>query len=72
MKFKEYLASLNAIAEKRPESLDYIVIYAIDDEGNGFQRVNCDGLIGHYDGEYRGEFEDEKDTTDPLNAVCIN
>ena len=83
MKFKDYLNNLNKQLKENPEIGEYETIYSIDDEGNGYQIVNYDeASIGHFDGEYHGEFipkehvdeepeyYEDQDTTP--NAVCIN
>ena len=47
MKLKDYVKELNAIAEKFP---DLDVMYAIDDEGNGFDAVkNAPCLYNPFD-----------------------
>lgn len=74
MKFKEYLAELNKIAKKNPETLNMDVIYSKDDEGNGYQQVSYEPSKGFYDGdEFTGEghFEECEITENP-NAICIN
>ena len=74
MKFNEYLTELNKIAKKNPETLSMDVIYARDDEGNGYQQVSYKPSKGFYDGdEFTGEaqFEEEEITEKP-NAICIN
>jgi hypothetical protein len=69
MTFEEYLSSLNKIAKEKPETLKYIVVYSHDDEGNNFQKVNYDGTLGNFDGDYYGNFDQDGE---PKNAICIN
>ena len=68
MKFRQYLERLNCLAKNRPESLDLEVVFSKDDEGNGYNFVNYEPSIGHFDGERNGDFEEEKLN----NAICIN
>ncbi len=74
MKLKEYIEKINKLAEMRPETLEYDVITAKDDEGNGFNIVHNTLTIGHFDGERDGDFiYDEGDGyEEPDNAVCLN
>lgn len=68
MTFKEYLDKLKKIAKDKPETLDFTVITAIDDEGNGFNPVFFDSSIGQFED---GEFDTETDKEN-FNAICIN
>jgi hypothetical protein len=66
MKLKDYIKSLQNVIDEDPETADYKVVYAIDDEGNGF------GLVGHSPtfGNYKdGEFDTEDEN---INSICIN
>ncbi len=86
MKFKDYLKMLNDFAEANPESLEYITLYAKDDEGNGYQEVHYDPTLGHSEGGYNAEFsslesieENFQDDPEeyskedyPINSICIN
>lgn len=68
MKFKDYLEKLNKIAKDIPESLDYAVVYSIDEEGNSFKNVEFNPSTGVFE-------EDESSfiaTTKKRNAICIN
>ena len=66
MKLREYIEQLQKFAEMNPETLDMDVIYARDDEGNGFQEVHYAPSKGFYeDMEFQEGDED-------VNAVCIN
>lgn len=81
MKFKEYLENLNKLAEENPETLDMTVVYAKDDEGNGFQEINYAPSIGNFDHEYHGEFSSQENIAEEpeeypedieMNAICVN
>ena len=39
MKLREYLEALNQLVKDNPQALDMEVVYAKDDEGNGYQYV---------------------------------
>lgn len=77
MKLKEYVENLNKLLETNPESAEYEVVYARDDEGNGFRGIYFQPSIGNFNGdEYYPEesFEDcfEEGENPVVNAVCIN
>lgn len=78
MKLKEYLANLKKLVEENPDSLEYEVIYSIDNEGNAYKRVYSWGpTLGiHDDNEFciieDDEDEDDSYTKDDINAICIN
>ena len=78
MLLSEYIKELQKLVEESPEALDMEVVYAKDDEGNGFQTVSCTPCVGNYDGEQWGEFQPEEYLAEDgeegyeLNAVCIN
>ena len=70
MKLKDYLEELNKIVKEKPESLEWKVVYAKDDEGNGYQTVSYLPSYGSFDGEdfydrYVEEALGEK-------VVCLN
>lgn len=67
MKLKDFAANINKLMEDRPETREFEVVSARDDEGNGFNLVSYEPSVGNYDGDER-EFTEEKE----LNAVCIN
>ena len=81
MKLKEYAKLINKLAEEYPDAL---VVYASDDEGNSFQKVNHAGTVGFFSGNHHGDFIDlgsveenaDNDFEDYVgkkpNAVCIN
>jgi hypothetical protein len=66
MKLKEYLEKLNKIAKDQPQTLDFEVISAIDDEGNGYNPIYFDPTLGEFED---GDFQTE---TENFNAICIN
>lgn len=74
MKFKNYLASLNKMAELHPETLEFEVVYSSDEEGNTFNRVVYEPTIGVFNGPYNGEFYSGDDIDEDMkpNAVCLN
>lgn len=50
MKFKRYLAILNNLAKNNPKTLEFDVMYSIDDKGNEYKEVHMDpGSVGHKD-----------------------
>jgi hypothetical protein len=63
MKLTEYIQDLQQIESKHGGDLE--VIYATDDEGNGFNTVVFTPTACNWDGEETGNGED-------INAVCIN
>jgi len=83
MKLKEYLKKLQEFVKDNPEVLEYEVIYAKDDEGNGYQSVNYPPSTIGYFNESEWEFIDvdqfkeyeeytEAETKLTANAICIN
>lgn len=72
MTLEYYLDWLNNLLKERPELATATVVYAIDDEGNSFQQVNCNGTVWKFD-EWCWSFITEHDEAfDWVNAVCIN
>lgn len=85
MKLKEYIETLQEFVKQNPQALDYKVIYAKDDEGNGYQEIHYSPSVGHTEDEYHiedfltveyidemiEEGDCEKDDY-PLNSVCVN
>lgn len=61
MKFKEYLAKLNKLAQDDPNVLELPVVYSKDDEGNQFRFVGHDPVVGKF-----GVKRDE------IRSVCVN
>jgi hypothetical protein len=79
MKLKDYVESLQKVLNENPDAANFKVIFARDDEGNGFQEVCYSPSVGHFDGDYGGDFyakenieEDYNIEEMPLNSVCIN
>ena len=71
MKFKEYLKELNKLAEDRPESLEFDVITAGDDEGNSYHSVYYSPVIGQLrDFTFYESKSDESES--PSNVVLLN
>lgn len=77
MKLKDYIKSLQEIVEQNPDYSELDVIYAKDDEGNGYQHVGYGPSIGvnSEEGKYYAEFEnydEDEHELDEINCVCIN
>ena len=73
MKLKQYLKELNKLIKDNPEALNMEVVYSIDDEGNGFQKVEFAPGLGNFEGRYKGEFTTKDELRDEkINAICIN
>lgn len=66
MKLTEYIKGLE-FALKQHGDLD--VIYAKDEEGNGFYPVSFEPSVGRYED---GEFQQEEIESEEFNAVCVN
>jgi hypothetical protein len=83
MKLKEYIENLQKLAKEKPETLEMDVIYARDDEGNGYQGIYYEPTLGVFDeeGEFHSEanikedaeyYEEYEIDVSTINAVCIN
>lgn len=74
MKLKEYLQNLNKFVIKYPKALDYDVVYAKDDEGNGFREVNYGPYLGYLgaEGDDWVGSEECHECEVEINSVCIN
>lgn len=76
MNLKKYIENLEALISLHPETENYEVIYARDDEGNGFQKVAFDPSVGAANVEeyFIESFipMDCEDYEGGANAVCIN
>jgi len=77
MTLNEYIERLNLIVSFDSKAGDLIVVYSIDDEGNGFNRVGCDPAIGQYeDGDFVSAEQAKESPGDwgevVVNSVCIN
>jgi hypothetical protein len=76
MKLKEYIESLQELAKATPEALEMEVIYAMDPEGNGYDKVYFEPSIGVYDEGERDymslESEDYEYEKSETRVICIN
>lgn len=63
MLLRDYIKELQSFVEHYPEAE---VIYAKDEEGNGFQHVVYEPTVGYFDGN------DFDSTNKDVNAICIN
>ena len=71
MKFKDYVKNLNELLEQRPETAEFTVVTARDDEGNGYNQVYYTPSVGiHTDDDF--ETEDVDEDQDAVNAICVN
>jgi len=71
MKLKKYVKELQEILKDYP---DVYIVYARDDEGNGFQEVYFTPTLGWWDKvdkEFTG-LDEDLERTDNVNAVCVN
>ncbi len=71
MKLKDYLNHLNGLVEQNKELLELDVVYSVDDEGNGFDKVKYFPCIGTYESGSFITFREDSHKGD-LNAICIN
>ena len=74
MKLRQYLDELNELVEENPAALEYEVVYAKDDEGNGFEETHYGPSMGLFEGsEFTpADVLDEEDRVEDANSVCIN
>lgn len=77
MNLRKYYEQLGSFISDHPEALEYKVIYAKDDEGNGYNSVNYKPSLGLWDLERDGDFTiveyfEENEIEGSPNAVCIN
>lgn len=70
MKFKDYLKQINAFAKKYPQVLDFEVVTADDEEGNGYTQVYYGPSMGEFTKNER-QFTNDTDEKN-YNAVCLN
>ena len=75
--FREFLRNANDFAKRYPEALDYIVVYAQDEEGNMFHKLfyNYPKIGVFEDYNFYGENEAVRECgfkKEDINAVCIN
>ena len=71
MKLSEYIKRLQ---ELKKEHGNVEVIYSMDDEGNGFQKVHYHPTAGIFEPDRlgRGEFMTPDMTDKKVNVVCVN
>jgi len=77
MKLNDYIKSLQKIAKKYP---DLNVVYAKDDEGNGFKEITFHPSVGNFapfNNFCGGDFVGDDGTEEfakkfEINAVCLN
>ena len=68
MKLRQFVQNLNVLLEECPESAEFEVITADDDEGNAFHPVNYEPSAGTFtDGEF-----DADTPIEDYNAICVN
>ncbi len=77
MKFKQYLAILNNLAKREPETLDFDVMYSVDNEGSEYKSVTMDpGSVAKSDNSGNIRFTDfetgEILLTPQCNTILIN
>ena len=81
MNLNKYIKQLQNIVKDNPNAGWYTVLYAIDDEGNGYRNVEYTPTIGWYDSEDfvgENEIQDYVDYVEvnieecPINSICIN
>lgn len=81
MKLKEFIENLQDYVKKNPEALELDAVYAIDDEGNGFNSVTNSLIQGMFTGNseefickshYEASPQDYAGIEFKVNAICIN
>lgn len=76
MKLEQYIKQLSELVEANPEYSKLDVIYAIDDEGNDFNKIGFAPSLGNLssDGDFTQveNFEDIDEDDQVINSVCIN
>jgi hypothetical protein len=78
MKLSEFIKNLQEFAKKNPGATDLEVIYAKDDEGNGYQKVHYKPSKGVFEDGYFISPDNPEDmeeygyADDDINVVCIN
>jgi hypothetical protein len=71
MKYKKFVKMQSELLKIRPELADMEVIFAIDDEGKGFNPVNFGPSVGYYDNSEFICWPRPGRSLTP-NAVCVN
>jgi hypothetical protein len=75
MKLKEYLANIAKMVEENEDILEYDVVYARDDEGNGFQEIHYTPTLGYQDEDVefiQEENYDDEEHEGGSNSICVN
>lgn len=75
MTLKEFIENLNKFVKENPETLEMQVVTSKDDEGNGFNLVQCEPSKGIFeDREFISseQYEDYEREDSETNAVCVN
>jgi len=80
MTLETFLENIQKMVQEKPELLEYEVITAIDDEGNGFNPVHWTPTVCQYNEDSREirseeDYNEEKEDDDPdfkPNAICVN
>lgn len=75
----EYIESLQKIVEEEPERGECIVVYAIDDEGNGYHPIHfspsvlfAESPLTNYVEIVSEEGVDEEESENHVKVICIN
>lgn len=80
MKLKEFLENINKMVSENPAILELDVVNAIDDEGNGYEKVYYSPSLGFYDSADK-EFTSKDQFAEleasgyedlEINSICIN
>lgn len=71
MTLREYIKHLNIFVQEYPEALDMTVIYAADDEGNAFQKVENTLSFADVD-DFSVRNLELNDGDEGFNAIIIN
>jgi len=74
MKLKEYIKVLQKIVKENPKAKDYTMVYATDEEGNGFKEVCFEPSVGGMidNEEYYCSGDSELPEGFIENSVCVN
>jgi cytochrome b involved in lipid metabolism len=67
MKLKEFIDNLNQFVKEHPETAEFLVVSANDDEGSGFTPIHYTLAVGNYN-EYGCNFTEDLEA----NAICVN
>lgn len=75
MTLENYVRGLTEFIKNNPQLKDCIVIYAKDEEGNGFEKVFYTPTKGYYEDRNfieKDNFNAWSLNEEDINAVCIN